>query len=139
MLVVNTFVIMSLVYLVMHLVLWNFGRNMMVLQLSLYYHDNSTDGGKAVDFAYGGDSSSLSYSGAFIDNDNVATHETCCSAALTANIIPFSYYHDVVVSFGTVPIFGVCSNDFVYDYTKGGIFPSSIVGSWEYTDCRGSP
>lgn len=51
----------------------------------------------------------------------------------------FIYYHDVVTSSGTVPIFGVCSNDFVYDYTNAGIFPSSIVGSWEYTDCRGSP
>ena len=79
MLVVNTFVEMNLVCLVMHLVLLNFGWNMMVLQLSLYYHDNSTDGGKAVDFVYGGDPSSLSYFGAFADNDMVATYKACCS------------------------------------------------------------
>ena len=79
MLVVNTSVVMNLVYLVMHLVLLNFGRNMMVLQLSLYYHDNNTDGGKAVDFVYEGDPSSLSHFGLFHDNDIIATYKTCCS------------------------------------------------------------
>lgn len=96
MLVVNTSVVMNLVCLVMHLVLLNFGWNMMVLQLSLYYHDNSTDGGMAVCYVYGGVAEDLTGSGLFHVNDMIAEFVLCCSPALTTNMFTFSYYHDVV-------------------------------------------
>ena len=73
MLVVNTFVEMNLVYLVMHLVLLNFGRNMMVLQLSLYHHDNSGDGGSSFWPEYGGRVGNMRNCGIFCDNEHPKT------------------------------------------------------------------
>ena len=117
----------------------------MVLQLSLYYHDNSRDGGKAVDFVYGGDLGRIHDAGIFHDNDIVATYKTCCSPALTTYIIPFSHYHDVVNSGGLA----TQSYEFIAGevlnkgyLTTGGLFrgqaikfrrvegdPSSAIGS----------
>lgn len=104
-----------------------------------YHHDNNEDGDTVIAESYCGVGRVGRQCGIFHDNDQVYINNECCSPALTTDMIPFIYYHAIVASSGTVPIFGVCSYDYVNDYTNAGIFPSTIVGSWEYTDCRGSP
>ena len=52
---------------------------MMVLWLTLYYHDNNGDAGKAIDETYGGQPIVSTQCGIFYDNDMEAISDMCCS------------------------------------------------------------
>lgn len=51
----------------------------LVLKLTLYYHDNNGDAGKAIDETYGGQPIVSTQCGIFYDNDMEAISDMCCS------------------------------------------------------------